>query len=268
MPWAGRKSFPAHCHGVFFRVYPDETRWGSERFFRKFFPGNEIPLCFVIYLKRLEKGPGETLNGIKEEENEMSKRILSLALALMLALTVFMTAASADAVYMYLYAPTGRTVNVRTEPSTAAGSATVITQAPIGTQVEVKEFLDNNWAVIYWGSDVAYVKSEFLSTNQRAPGGGAITPGVSDKEKAMDSLTGELKTYKQVSNSYTIYPAPKRASGFVNFRLAPVQYGKEYYRVYANNALTVLGETRGWYQVRDEATGVVGYIVKSLTSAR
>ena len=197
----------------------------------------------------------------------MKKRILSKALVLTLALVLVlgtgMTTASAYTV-MYLYAPTGSTVNVRSEPSMAGGGATVLAMEPIGTAVQVLEWMNNGWAVISWGSGVAYVKSEFLSDSR---GGGGYTPSVeSDKEKAMDNLLAETKTYSTVANPFTIYPNPQRSSGFVNFRLIPVQYGKEFYRVYPNNALTVLGQTRNWYQVRDENTGVIGYIVKSLVT--
>lgn len=211
----------------------------------------------------------ETLvNERNKEETTMKKRILTLAMALALVLTAFASTALAVET-MYLYAPSGKTVNVRSEPSTAGGNATVLQMTPIGTAVQVEEYLSNGWAAIIWGSyGTAYVKTEFLSSVQRGPSGGGVTPVTpsTDKEKAMNSLAAELSSFKQVTSSYTIYPMPRRASGFVNFRLAPVQYGKEYYRVYANNALTVLGETKGWYQVRDENTGVVGYIVKSLTT--
>lgn len=195
----------------------------------------------------------------------MNKRILSLVLALVLVMGIGMTGASAYTV-MYLYAPTGHTVNVRSEPSMAGGGATVIAMVPIGTAVQVLEWMNNGWAVISWGDSIAYVKSEFLSDTQRGGGGGYTPSGQTDKEKAMDNLLAETKTYTAVTNPFTIYPNPQRSSGFVNFRLIPVQYGKEFYRVYPGNALTVLGQTRSWYQVRDDNTGVIGYIVKSLVT--
>ena len=193
----------------------------------------------------------------------MNKRILSLVLALALMLAASMTTAASASTTMYLYAPTGHTVNVRSEPSMAGGDNTVLAKVSIGTAVEVLEFMNNGWSVISWGGGIAYVKSEFLSATKG--GGGGYTPSViSDKEKAMDNLMSELKTYTRVASSFTIYPNPNRASGFVNFRLAPVQYGQEFYRVYPSNSLTVLGQTRNWYQVQDDSTGVIGYIVKSL----
>ena len=195
----------------------------------------------------------------------MNKRILSLVLALALLLGCGMMTTASAYTTMYLYARTGHTVNVRSEPSTAGGSSTVLAMAPIGTAVQVLEFMNNGWSVISWGNGIAYVMTEFLSDS--SGGGGGYTPVVeSDKEKAMDSLMNELKTYSRVASPFTIYPNPNRASGFVNFRLVPVQYGKELYRVYASNALTVLGQTRNWYQVEDNNTGVIGYIVKSLVT--
>ena len=79
-------------------------------------------------------------------------------------------------------------------------------------------------------------------------------------------MNGQFRTFRLVSQPYTVYGKPERVSGWSNLRYAPNEKATLIRQVRLNEALTVIGETDRWYQVTDPVTGITGYISRFYVS--
>ena len=208
----------------------------------------------------------------------MKKQIISLLLIAVMAAMFLPTVAFADYYgTQWVYTDNGKSLNVRSTPSTGNN---IIGSLKYGAEVTVVEMDSNGWAQILWEQNaygefgVAYVQRRFLvnhkptsqpaqSSTAPASGGTAVS---TDLAKAFSSMNEEFKTGKLVT-SFTVYARPSRASGWVNLRWAPSTEAERIATCPQGKALTVIGETKNWYQVRDPQTSMIGFIMKKFVSA-
>ena len=161
---------------------------------------------------------------------------------------------NAHAGYYYVKTGNGKGLNVRDNPN-----GKVVGSLKYGTRVYVDAFSDSEWALITYrydnghgkGDYAAYVSTRFLVRNN---------PGKYQSASSSKSAAGVSGTEIAVASPYTVVSRPDRASGWVNLRKAPSTDAKVLTKCYMGKTLTVLAELRGWYQVQDPATGVIGYI--------
>ena len=101
---------------------------------------------------------------------------------------------------MYVYTQNGKGLHIRWEPST---NAEILTDAPFGTKITVKNHLGNGWTAIYWGGDdVFYVQTRFLVYNKPTKPASRTTTTTTTTVSAntgMDDLNRIFKTYRLVS---------------------------------------------------------------------
>ena len=201
----------------------------------------------------------------------MKKQIISLLLIAVMAAMFLPTVAFADYYgTQWVYTDNGKSLNVRSTPSTGNN---IIGSLKYGAEVTVVEMYSNGWAQILWEQNaygefgVAYVQRRFLvnhkPTSQPAQSSTASTSGgtavSTDLAKAFSSMNEEFKTGKLVT-SFTVYARPSRASGWVNLRWAPSTEAERIATCPQGKKLTVLAEMKDWYQVKDPATGMIGFI--------
>ena len=210
----------------------------------------------------------------------MKKQIISLLLIAVMVAMLLPTVAFADYYgTQWVYTDNGKSLNVRSTPSTGNN---IIGSLQYGAEVTVVEIYSNGWAQILWEQNsygefgVAYVQRRFLvnhkPTSQPAQSNAAPSSGSStsatDYAKAFSMMNDEFKAGKLVANPFTVYARPSRASGWVNLRWAPSTEAERIATCPQGKALTVIGETKNWYQVQDPQTGMIGFISKQYVSAQ
>ena len=205
----------------------------------------------------------------------MKKQIISLLLIAVMAAMFLPTVAFADYYgTQWVYTDNGKSLNVRSTPSTGNN---IIGSLKYGAEVTVVEMYSNGWAQILWQQNaygefgVAYVQRRFLvnhkPTSQPAqpstvPASGG-TAATADLAKAFSAMNDEFRTGKLVAKPFIVYARPSRASGWVNLRWAPSK-DAEVLSTYRSGAqLTVIAETQSWYQVADPNTEATGFIMKN-----
>jgi uncharacterized protein YgiM (DUF1202 family) len=168
-----------------------------------------------------------------------------------------------------VYTDNGQGLNVRSSPFVGNN---VIGLAPFGAKLEVIRFLDNGWACIQWDLFTeGYVQSRFLqwedpSRSKPTPKPTAaptatpyVDPSYTD---GLEALNNEFRTARLVT-PFVVVVRPSRSSGWVNMRWAPSK-GTEVLATYRSGAqLTVIAETRNWYQVADPDTEATGFMMKA-----
>ena len=206
-----------------------------------------------------------------KEEKPLMKRTVSLLLLVVLTMALLLSSAMAIST-MYVYTENGKSLNVRSSPSTGNN---LIGSLKYGQQVGVERFLDNGWCAIVWGSyGTAYVQSRYLQWYVPGPKP-TVKPTAkptaapsTDKAKVLDAINAEFKSAKKVNTPFTVVARPARASGFVNLRWAPSAETTRITTCTQGKELTVLAETKKWYQVQDPATGMIGFISKSYVTRK
>ena len=210
----------------------------------------------------------------------MKKQIISLLLIAVMAAMFLPTVAFADYYgTQWVYTDNGKSLNVRSTPSTGNN---IIGSLKYGAEVTVVEMYSNGWAQILWEQNaygefgVAYVQRRFLvnhkptsqpAQSSTAPASGDTAAAV-DLAKAFSTMNDEFRTGKLVANPFTVYARPSRASGWVNLRWAPSTEAERIATCSQGKALTVIGETKNWYQVQDPQTGMIGFISRQYVSAQ
>ena len=189
----------------------------------------------------------------------MTKRFLSILTAVLLLAALMIPAMASATETMYVYTQNGKGLHIRWEPST---NAEILTDAPFGTKITVKNHLGNGWTAIYWGGDdVFYVQTRFLVYNKPTkPASRTATTTTVPANTGMDDLNRIFKTYRAVSNSYVVTARPTSISGWVNVRFAPSKQAELFATKRDGEQLYVLAELQGWYQVQDPITGYIGYV--------
>ena len=211
----------------------------------------------------------------------MKKQILSLALIAVMMAVFLPTQAAADSYYgtQYVYTDNGKSLNVRSTPSMGDN---VIGSLKYGADVTVVEMYSNGWAKILWGQSdygefgTAYVQRRFLVNHKPSsqpsqpavvPASGSAAAGA-DYAKLFTAMNDEFRTGKLVPQQFNVYARPSRASGWVNLRWAPSLEAERIATCPQGKVLTVIAETRNWYQVRDPQTGMIGFISKQYVSVQ
>ena len=189
----------------------------------------------------------------------MTKRFLSILTAVLLLAALMIPAMASATETMYVYTQNGKGLHIRWEPST---NAEILTDAPFGTKITVKNHLGNGWTAIYWGGDdVFYVQTRFLVYNKPTkPASRTATTTTVPANTGMDDLNRIFKTYRAVSNSYVVTARPTSITGWVNVRFAPSKQAELFATKRDGEQLYVLAELQGWYQVQDPITGYIGYV--------
>ena len=208
----------------------------------------------------------------------MKKRFVSLMLIAALFAVLLPALAAADTYYgtQYGYTDNGKTLNVRSSPSTGNN---VIGALNYGTEVVVVKMYSNGWAQILWQQtasgefSVAYVQRRFLVSSRPAPlpvqpTATPVPAGGTDYAQVFSPMNAEFKSAKQVKNPFVVYARPSRASGWVNLRWAPTTEAERIATCPQGKQLTVLAETKNWYQVKDPQTGMIGFISKQYVSVQ
>ncbi len=203
----------------------------------------------------------------------MIKRLISLALiaAALSALLIPAALAANEAGYYYVKTDNGKTLNVRNRPD-----GDVIAELKYGTRVYVLEFVSSGkWARINYefgdGLYPAYLSARYLVKNDPGKYSPSTTPdssGASDASKTLTDMNAEFRSAKKVQQQFTVYARPSRASGWVNLRWAPSLSAERIAACPQGKALTVLAETKNWYQVQDPETGMIGFISRQYVSIR
>ena len=217
----------------------------------------------------------------------MAKKVLILALALavlfLCVAPVFAETVKNTLTVMYVYTDNGKNLNVRSAPYVGDN---IIAQAPFGSEITVKRFLENGWACIVWNlTGEAYVQSRYLQwtrpTSYSVPTATAAPTAVPTAAPYSYSGSGSGYSYTYTDNlavlnaefrtarmvtPFVIIVRPSRASGWVNMRWAPSK-DVEVLATYRSGAkLTVIAETQSWYQVADPDTEATGFIMKAYTT--
>jgi uncharacterized protein YgiM (DUF1202 family) len=212
----------------------------------------------------------------------MIKKLISLMLVAVLAAMLIPTLAAADSYYgtQWVYTDNGKSLNVRSTPSTGNN---VIGSLKYGADVMVVEMYSNGWAKILWGQSdygefgTAYVQRRFLVNHKpsskpsqsAAPASSSSkTAAGTDYTKLFTAMNDEFRTGKLVPQQFNVYARPSRASGWVNLRWAPSLEAERIATCPQGKVLTVIAETRNWYQVRDPQTGMIGFISKQYVSVQ
>ena len=226
----------------------------------------------------------------------MIKRVLSLMLALLLILcAVPVLAESITVTTMYVYSDNGKGLNVRSTPYVGNN---IIGLAPFGSEIKVREFMENGWACIEWpATGIAYVQSRFLQWDKPASryirptqvitaaptAAPTVAPysyynGYSNYNyynsynnyadtytDTLATLNAEFRTARAVT-PFSVVVRPSRASGWVNLRWAPSKDTEVITTYRSGVRLTVLAETQSWYQVNNPDTNTTGFIMKAYTT--
>ena len=210
------------------------------------------------------------------------KRLISAGLAVAMLCGVLMagTAMAADNGYiMFVYTENGGSLHVRSSMNTGNN---IIGKLDFGTAVHVYNFY-SGWAMIDYGNTTGYIMYRFLSKQKPEPFAGSTAGAKTETAKAeataapaetvpadtglsaatVDELNALLDSAVFVT-PYTVTTRPIRASGWVTMRWFPTTNAKEMGTFGANYELTVIAELEGWLQVSDPATGMVGFVNRTL----
>ena len=211
----------------------------------------------------------------------MTRRLISMVLIAILTAMIIPALSLTDAYYgtQYVYTDNGKSLNVRSAPSTGDN---VIGSLQYGAEVTVIEMYANGWAQILWEQKdngefgAAYVQRRFLVNHQptsqpvqpaAAPASGTASEAA-DYAKAFSSMNAEFKSARKVAVPYTVAARPSRASGWVNLRWAPSTEAERIATCRQGKELTVLAELKNWYQVQDPETGMIGFISRQYTTRK
>ena len=114
------------------------------------------------------------------------------------------------------------------------------------------------------GSKASASGGKASASGSKAPAAG----GTADLSRAFSAMNDEFRTGRLVTDPFTVYARPSRASGWVNLRWAPSTEAERIATCPQGKALTVIGETQNWYQVQDPETGMIGFISRQYVSAQ
>lgn len=199
------------------------------------------------------------------------KRIIALVCALMLVIAMAAPIASADEwTYAWIKTNSGCKLNAREAPST---TAKVVTSIPYGAEVTITGYTNNrSWASIrYEGANVGYVSTRYLvfynPGKYQPTAKPTAKPTVKPTATANPGTTVSFSTFKHVT-PYAAVVYTATPTGTVHLRWAPGTAYASMGICMQGTPITVLAEGNGWFQVRNEVNGYVGfmsakYIVKT-----
>ena len=189
----------------------------------------------------------------------MIKRLLTLVVAIALVMVMWIPVSSADYT-MWVYTENGGSLNARLTPSYGDN---VAFQIPFATPVSVNYHLGNGWTCLNAAGayDYVYVQTKYLVNYEphHHGGGGGGGGGSSTAAGEWNAIQKEFKAGRRVT-PYTVETRSARSSGFVNMRWAPHKKAELISSYKSGVTLEVIAELNDWRQVRDPATGAVGFI--------
>lgn len=193
------------------------------------------------------------------------KRIIALVCALILMMAVAAPIASADEwKTAWVKTNSGIGLNAREAPST---DAKIIITIPYGSEVTITGYSNNKaWASIrYQGGNAGYVSTRYLVFYKPNPYKPTPKPTTKPTAKptvqptAKPGTTVSFSTFKHVT-PYAAVVYTSTPTGTVHLRWAPGTAYASMGVCVQGTELTVLAEGNGWYQVRVEKTGYVGFM--------
>ena len=200
------------------------------------------------------------------------KKFVSIltAVALLMAMTVSL--ASAQQIggkiggegTMYVYTENGGPLNVRSDPRTGDN---IIGQLEYGSAVYVTVF-DGDWCGIKYHSVIGWVQSRFLQWSMPDPRPEpAPTPAPTPEPAPYPEPTDDPGA-DELQNEITITPVQvqvvaSRASGWADMRILPSWDARRVEYCPDGTQLTAFAETPNWFHVMDNASGSIGYIMKT-----
>lgn len=183
-----------------------------------------------------------------------------MILAMLLAMVPSVWAA--EPYVYYVYTENGKSLNVR-----AAPGGEVIDQIAYGTPVTIFEYDPSGaWALIHYGPhDLdGFVMVRYLvrqkPESKKPSGSGAVTPSKTTDD-TLDMVNAQFQMMQAVP-PYAVQARPSRAGGFVNMRWAPSTDMRVIQRCYEGHDLLVIAQNNTWAQVKDPASGQVGFMVR------
>lgn len=191
----------------------------------------------------------------------MRKKILSLlCLGVALVLTVLPLTAMANSPSMFVRTNNGGKLHLREQPKDHSNN--VLLDIPYGAVVDVLGYeQDGNWAHVQYDQHIGYVMSRYLSVDNP----GSYKKPTADGSKPREVKLPDFSRFVQIT-PYDVLVRPSKPNGFVNLRWAPSLDCRVIMRCYANYPLTVIAQDSHWAQVKDEATGCVGFMYRNFLS--
>ena len=162
---------------------------------------------------------------------------------------------------MYVYTANGGALNLREQPSQRSNT---IVKIPFGDPVLVKGATgDPSWVAVTWSDKNGtqyngYCMGKFLQAS--AP---SSRPNPSKSAEDITSLNSIFGQFKPVAPGEYVYVSLVKASGYGAFRWAPTKQSRLISKLPDGYKLRVIAKAKQWYQVEDEATGMVGFIFNS-----
>jgi SH3-like domain-containing protein len=176
--------------------------------------------------------------------------LVALILTLFIVLPVL-------AEHQYVVTANGRNLNVR---KYASKGADVIDSIRYGTRVDVR-FYEGSWCFITYGSRSGYVMSRFLKKS--IPSGQYIRPAYQTYTTIPTAVNYGYNGDKMMNVvPYVVQIQPSRPSGRVAVRWSPTTQSEVVQYLTDGYQLTVTAQNRYWAQVRDENSGMVGYVYR------
>lgn len=173
---------------------------------------------------------------------------------------------------MYVKTDNGEKIKVRSRPTVNSKSVGYVRYRQ-KVKVDQSYTGKEGWSKILFGDDTkGYLQTRYLVSKD--PGSyrkGTPKPTADPKKQAaelqrkQEELDKELKSEKEVAPFY-IQVQPEQASGTVNFRVGPSTLSSKIAAYPSGKELIAIGETNKWWRAKDEESGKIGYIFKSLTA--
>ena len=198
----------------------------------------------------------------------------TLGLFLVLVMLISLTVTTAYAADMYVFSNNGYPVKLRTSPD-ASNDDNLIKKITQGTYVDVQYYTNNgNWAYLYVPSEGLYgfMMTQYLTYDQaRAEASRWIQPAATavpssasktSGDDAVSAMNVQFNSMRYVS-PYVAYVTTNHAAQRINMRWAPTTVAKAMTTFSRGDVVTVLAEGSSWAQVRDESTGMIGFISRS-----
>ena len=194
----------------------------------------------------------------------MMKRILSLVLATVLALTLTSAAIAEgkdEEKTYYVYTENGKDLNVRKAPN-----GEIIGQLSYGDSVRIISMSSDNWAIISFNNEPAYINRRYLIAVRPEE----LEKALEEEEKdysgdPLADIDAEFASAVDVED-YKITARPARVTSVVNMRWIPSVTGRVIAQYKTTEQLIVLKELKYYLQVQDPDTGDVGYIHKKFAA--
>ena len=174
------------------------------------------------------------------------KKILSIAVILVTVLALLVPVFASAEEYgmeMWVNCENGKKLNVREEPSTAAG---IITRLECGTKVHVDYCLGNGWVAISDYHFSGYVQAKFLVTQK---------PGKYEITERDDDFVTLKEPYLVVAKARSA-----KSDSSVGLRVKPNKTANMIRRLTAGDQLKVIARGKVWSKVVDLKTGKTDYV--------